>query len=469
MNFSEIKAFLGNKPTVNPNEIAQNQLREAGLKQATEGIRVNPESSISQLSSQTTVGLRIYNNSLNQNIQLDEKQPRLPAAKDAEKGLFDFEEIAKNVLRFVGGVISSAAKSGANEEKLMDLFEQARTGVAKGIKMAEKELDGFMNEEISKGISSSANMIERGIQRLQDELFGNVPQNDEAQSQQTNSSTSQVTESASYDRHKSGELTIRTKDGDEVTLYFAETRGFETNRQLLNEQSIPKTGQSGVEHNDVLPRNVLETDDVNPAVETAKKESEEVELNTPNQTVAETPATASNVPRHSVGYQGSNLNFTVNGELDEAELASIGQLVADADDLATTFFESDVKTAFNQALELGFDKQELAGFALQLTRQEQVEVVKTYESVSQYDGSDAPINASSKPVERVSDYLAKMLNVLEQSQQKLEDSSQYEKLINSLVNQIQNVDTNELVSAINDFHVFNNQLLNNLPNQKEQA
>ncbi|GAA0853859.1 DUF5610 domain-containing protein [Aliiglaciecola litoralis] len=467
MNFSEIKAFLGNKPLINPNENAQSQLREAGLKQAAEGIRANSESSVSKLSSQTTVGLRIYNNSLNQSLRLDDKQANLPAPKEAQKGLFDFEEIAKNVLRFVSGVISGAAKSGADEATLTDLFDQARSGVAKGIKMAEKELEGFMSEEISGGISASAELIERGIQRLQDEIFGNPVQQDTAYP--SSAAVTKTSESVSYAKQESGELNIRTRDGDQVYIQFTGVQAFEFNRQIVSEQASGPAKSKDMESNDVMPREPLQTDEVPLNESTDSTDVTAADPQVAAQSNAESAGRTTSVSQQSMSFSQSNLSFTVNGELDEAELASIGQLVSDANDLAKDFFDGDIETAFNQALELGFDKQELAGYALQLTRQEQVEVVKAYESVSQYDGNESATNASSKPVERVSDYLAKMLNVLDQSQQKLEDSEQYEKLINSLVNRVQDVDTNELVSAINDFHVFNKQLLNSLPNQKQDA
>jgi hypothetical protein len=42
------------------------------------------------------------------------------------------------------------------------------------------------------------------------------------------------------------------------------------------------------------------------------------------------------------------------------------------------FFNGDIETTFKQALELGFDEQELSSFALQLTKIENTEVIKAY-------------------------------------------------------------------------------------------
>lgn len=472
MNFSEIKAFLGAKSTVSPNETVQSQLRETGLQQAAEGIRSGNASSVSQLSSQTSVSLRIYNNSLNQTLQVNDKRANLPVPPQSQESLFDFEEIAKNVLRFVGGVISSAAKSGADEETLTSLFEQARSGVAKGIKLAEKDLGGFLNEEISNGISQSADLIEAGIQRLQDELLGT--QVDENGDPVATSRVDRSFESVAVSRQQSASLNITTKDGDEVSIQFNSANVLSFNQQVIVEQNERDKKQDENPRNDVLPPKVAQTDEVSPSNLQASTRPTTAPNNAETENVgfekdnASQPSSVS-VRQQTFSYSESDFSFTVNGELDEAELDSIGKLVSDANDLATTFFDGDIETAFNQALELGFDEQELTGFALQLSRQERVEVVKAYESVSQYNGNNDSAALPSKPVERVSDYLQKMLGVLEQSQQKLADGEQYDKLITGLVNQIRDVATTDLVSAINDFHAFNKKLIDNLPSQKEES
>ncbi|MDO6692133.1 DUF5610 domain-containing protein [Aliiglaciecola sp. 3_MG-2023] len=475
MNFGEIKAFMGDKTQVNPNDAIKNQLREAGLKQAEAGLSMSAESTVSKLSSQTTVGLRIYSNSLNQTIELDSKRANLKNPEETNESLFDFEEVAKNVLHFVSGVISGAARNGADEETLNTLFEQARSGVSKGIKLAENDLSGFMNEEISDGIDRSANLIEQGIQRLQDRLFGNA---DETEDTDLQSPISNETDSIAAASQQSGELRIRTQDGDEVLIRFEDLKQFELNRQVLLQQEKQTNQEPSIEHNDVLPRAAtdnIETlnsedtkvDEEKAEVDSLKPEESSSQVNPQTETPDETNEPTVN--QQSVFISQKNYSFSVSGELDEAELESIGQLVSDANDLATTFFEGDIEQAFEQALEIGFDEQELTGFALQLTRQEQVEVVKAYESVSHYSDENSRQEPSSKPVERVSDYLQKMLDVFEQSQQKLADGDQYDSLINSIINEVQELDTNDLVTAINDFHAFNKQLLANLPNANQSS
>jgi hypothetical protein len=105
----------------------------------------------------------------------------------------------------------------------------------------------------------------------------------------------------------------------------------------------------------------------------------------------------------------------------------------------------------------------LSSFALQLTKVENTQVIKAYETVSRFDG-DSVDSFPTKAVKPIADYLDKLLNVLDGSRLKLEDSQSYENVINELINKLgKNVATPDLISAINRFNEFNQKLVNNLP------
>ena len=100
MNISQLKAFLGDKPQHLGNENSiQNQLRDAGLKQATSAQNSQATQRVDQFSFSTSLGVRIYSNALNNTLEVDRLKPDFsaPDSKESEASLFDFEEIAKNV------------------------------------------------------------------------------------------------------------------------------------------------------------------------------------------------------------------------------------------------------------------------------------------------------------------------------------------------------------------------------------
>ena len=458
MNISQLKAFLGDKPQHLGNENSiQNQLRDAGLEQAITGLISQSSHRVEQFSSITSLGVRIFSNALNNTLEVDKRKPELSASdtEKSEASLFDFEEIAKNVLKFVGGAIKNAQNKGADLDKLNDMFEHASSGVLKGIKLAEQDLAGFLNEEITNGISQSKTLIEDGIAKLKDDIFN--PQALELENPiQSIVNSTRVT----YEKQESVELSIRTTEGDTVNITFEDLQQFEFNQKQL--QRFSKETESG---NKVVDS---ETFDSNPktlaASETMKPVSDAVKRTDVNvEELEQVKSDIELIKQNTIFYQANTFSFSVNGELDKDELKAIGQLIADTNELAEEFFNGDIETAFNQALELGFDEQELSSFALQLTKVENTAVIKAYETVSRFD-SDSVDSDPAKAVKPVADYLEKLLKVLDGARLHLEDTNSYENVVNKLINKLgDDVATPDLISAINRFNKFNQKLVNNLP------
>lgn len=456
MNINELKAFIGDKPSQQTPDVAlRKQLQEIGLKQAQSFNVSQSQTSVSLFSSQTSVGLRVYTSSLNQSLSINNTNASLPVAEEKQSSLFDFEEVAKNVLRFVGGALKNAAAKGSDENTLLNMFEQAKSGVLKGIELAEKDLAGFMNDEIKDGISRSKALIDEGIKELESSLLKGP--NAEVDKQQT------IDGNLAYERSETGELNIRTRDGDEVSIRFEDLQQFEFNQQRIISQTI-------------LPSNNEQPKEVSASPSTGQVEPQpnsfglapEVTDEVPEgavEQVSKEPSSESpmQLEERYLFIEKNNLSFSVRGQLDEQELVAIGNLVNDANDLAELFFDDDIEGAFQNALELGYNQQELSGFALQLTKRQQVEVVSTYKTVSNFNEDSDTKADPVQAVKPVSQYLDKMLTVFEQAQQRLQDNSAYEQLVNGIVNQVGRLETTDLLSAINRFHTFNNQLLSSIP------
>ena len=62
----------------------------------------------------------------------------------------------------------------------------------------------------------------------------------------------------------------------------------------------------------------------------------------------------------------SRFKLTVEGDLDTEELKAINALLGRVTDVAETFFSGDITAAFDQALELGIESDEIARFAVNL-------------------------------------------------------------------------------------------------------
>jgi hypothetical protein len=429
MNSGDIKNLTAETtPTVKPSTALNKQLQIEGLKQAADfqakqilENKANAVSSISTISSQTTVGLKIYSGSMQQNVRINENKAADLAdnSKDKDKPatLFDFDKVAENVMRFVGSVIKGAAANGADDERLASLFEQARTGVAKGIAMAENDIGSLMNDEISEGISRSRTLISDQIARLELDL------SDSTEASEVNPLT---TVGANVVEQNSGDLIIRTKDGDEVTLNFVDLRQVSLSRERIQSQT-----------DDITTQTQTATDPINKSNQVTTFSAKTIEF--------------------------SGFSMTISGELDEAELISVESLIGNASELADTFYRGDIESAFNQALAIGYDKQELVGFALQLNRVEKAEVVKAYDYVQRFNDEQSSERDQENSVKPVAQYLEKMLSVFEQSNQTLQSLGDYNTMINGIINEMKDIQVPDLVQAINRFHSFNQQMLETMP------
>lgn len=439
MNVGQIKAFMGDqkvdqkadqKASVHPNEALKKQLQQDGLQQAAEFSK-QQAASVSVSSSQTSIGLRVVSSSLNQALEIDGQKPQESKEKNIEEksnSLFDFEKVARNVLKFVGGVIRGAANGGASEEKLNGLFSQAREGVSRGFAMAEKDLAGFMNQEIEQGMTKSRDLIDTGINDLETDIFGR---------QQANAVSISTLNAVAASEEKSGSLVIRTKDGDEVSFSFESLQSFKASQQLSYQAQISQEQQDS---------------------------SGELDQQ------SDTESTAAYSQQTSYQYyERSGISFSLKGELDEGELESIANLVGQVQDLADTFYNGDIDKAYEEALSLGFDDKELVGYALQLNRTTQTEVLKTYENIQHYNEDNSDNAKYGNVVSPVAQYLEKMMDTFANAENKLASSEDYNALIAGLINEMKDVQVPDLISAINRFRSFNQTLLDGLPQSVEAS
>lgn len=418
MNLGDIKSNVGDRvQQKTPNDEIKSRLQEEGLKQAARFQETQVSLSTSQSKSQ--LGVRVLSASFQQTLNFEQGRVVFDSNPKKKESLFDFEEVAKNVLNFVGGAIKSAKMNGGDEEELTSMFEQATAGVLKGVEMARKDLAGFMDEEIDDGINKSVDLIRSGIEQLREEVFGN---NDSAEA------ISSLERSASYSRSESGEIEITTRDGDIVTINFEDAQRLELNQQFIASQQ-----RSPSEDN--------------------RNESE-----------ASTKSSNSSASETLSFFQRSGMSFSIDGELDNEEKQAIADLVENVKGLADSFYADDVEGAFNRALELGFNDEELAGYALQLQKTESVQIAQSYGAVSRYTGDDTEQESNKdKQIRPIADYLQDMMSSMQNATQRLSSQNDLDSLVTGLMSKVGTVSTDELVDAINQFNSFNKRVLETIP------
>jgi len=116
------------------------------------------------------------------------------------------------------------------------------------------------------------------------------------------------------------------------------------------------------------------------------------------------------------GYlSSSQLSFSVEGELDEEELESINRFIKEVNKVADTFFDGDTQAAFERGLELGFDTEQIASFALKLNHNVTSVATASYRQVSEQDAPQLP------GADQLSNLLSQLKNVVAQTAQLFAD------------------------------------------------
>ena len=269
------------------------------------------------------------------------------ADNEATAGFFDFEKVAKSIMDFVGGSIIAAKAGGASEDELKEMFEQGRAGANLGIDQALGDLKdmAMLDDGLTKGIEKSRDIVNTNLDDLYEQMFptDKVP----------NATKIKLDSELYVSNSKSSDLTITTTDGDIVSISFSELQ------------------------------------------ETATKERYQYAENG--------KGASENYSMASSQYHEVNFSYSVEGELDDDEKAAIEALIKDVNSLQKDFFSGNVDKAFEKALELGFDNEQIANFSMDLQHTQTSYVSQTYIEVSEFD--ENLLTSTEKELKPLIDFL----------------------------------------------------------------
>jgi hypothetical protein len=308
-----------------------------------------------------------------------------------ESSFFDYEKVANNVLSFIGNRIEAAKADGVDKEGIEELLQQARAGIEQGFGEALKELEdlSLLDEGLGEGIQKSRDLIDDGINELQQNLQPSIA-NGEQPAKTIFDSLGQefaidrqvALENAAYvSQSRDSDLSITTADGDIVTISFSDFQ-----ERAAVERYSSSTGEGG---------------------------------------------TSESYQASSSLYSSMSFSYSVEGELDDGEKEAIGALIKDINKLQTEFFNGDINKAFEMALDIGYDKEELSGFRLDLQQTQTTYVSQKYAEVNNF-GNSNPL-AENKEVKPLLDYIGELQSLAETARELLGPAeNQYVDLLDSV-------------------------------------
>lgn len=295
-----------------------------------------------------------------------------PGALAGKANDYTPEKVAGRIIGFIEQRLQSEQAAGADPSKLQGLLEQARSGVEKGFAEARKILDGMgvLQGKVASDIDDTYQKIQDGFSALDKRFNPSTP-----------ASTGNVAVAAYSERFaakaETFEMQVTTRDGDGLRISIA--------------QASANWSQSGA------------------AASSDGKTSSLV-----------------------AGSQSGSLQIgawqvSVEGELDDEERGALEKLFSQVQDLSNKFYAGDMSGAFDRAMALEMDGEQLASMSLRLTQTTVRQATDAYSAVAQ-DGGQAASAVNNSLI----DYAQGLLEALRSANQLAEEGSAKGNLLDLL-------------------------------------
>ena len=311
---------------------------------------------------------------------------------------FSPEAVTDRIMGFIESRIEAERASGATEEELQSMFGQAMKGLEQGLREAKEVITAMdmFDGEVKDTFFATVSLLDERMGGLEKKLFGSedsdtgivggIPENDN-----TSAATSGGASAGTSVSSTSTSERVSAKVLDIGRAFSSIAKGNERYAAQSNALFFSQDNQFDME--------VITQDGDKVTIHVGAGES--LDFRSASQVT----------PRGSIsGFaleQSSyyDISFSVEGDLDEGELAALNDLFSQVNDIADSFYSGNVGEAFEQALAVGYDSDELAAFAVNMTHSEVVAIAQTYREVAEADQGEA-IERGGNPLQSIMDRLS---------------------------------------------------------------
>ncbi|MFE1815349.1 DUF5610 domain-containing protein [Metapseudomonas otitidis] len=269
------------------------------------------------------------------------------------------DKVAGRILDFVGGRIQAEAANGADPEKLQKMLDQARQGVEKGFAEAKKILQGMgvLGGKIASDIEDTFQRVQDGLARIGSTYgLGNAPAGDTSSVSRTAVSASTSTLVA---RSSTFDMEVTTREGDKLKISIAQASA-NWSSTSASASSTRTSGNGGT-----------------------------------------STSTSAQVSASSGSLQIGGWSVQIEGNLNDDEKAALTDLLGQVQDISSKFYSGDLSGAFDRALALNMNGDQLASMSLNLSQTTYAQATSTYGAVSEEGGQPASaVNTSLRDYAR---------------------------------------------------------------------
>lgn len=338
--------------------------------------------------------------------RLAERLGLQPGALAGKASDYSPEKVAERVLGFIDQRLRSEAASGADSAQLQKILTQARDGVEQGFAEARKILDGLgvLGGQVAANIDDTYQRIQDGFAGL-DQAYATPPAASPATPTTGSSAVAAYSERFAA-QAQTFELNITTRDGDKLRIAVAQASA-----------SYSQTSVAAASNGS---------------------------------------GSAVQINQQSSSLQMAGFQVSIEGELDEAERAALDKLFGQVAKLSDSFYAGDMAGAFDQAMKLQLDGEQLASMSLQLTQTRVRQATDAYSAVAEQGGQAASaVNAS------LIDYAQGLLEALRSS---AEASDNGRDTLEQMLRGVFSLDERFDAKRLDKADSFNQSLLDGLQN-----
>ncbi len=354
---------------------------------------VDPVGEVASIQDKRQAALQLVNKTLTAAYEKISSRGQVAKAEYETFEPLTAEKVAGNILGFIERRLQMDVADGASQEELQARLEAGLSGFKKGFAEASEKLEALslLSPEIKADIGKTYDLVLEGVDELRKKFI------ESADSAKTDTAKS-PSESASLDQLKSGakakpataldvpdflpaakssyvgygayeygrarefSFELTTKDGDKVTIKASSSEGL--------------------------------------AVEAGRSERG-----------------TKSVSALNASYSSSeSFSLSVEGDLSEEELGAINDLLGRVSDLAGQFFDGNLDTAFEQAMNLGYDQDQIGSFALNLAQAEIQQVTQAYQRVGPAaTGEDSKSNLLTDRLLPLGNFIRDLLDSLDRA------------------------------------------------------
>lgn len=304
--------------------------------------------------------------------RLAERLGLAPGALAGKANDYTPEKVAGRILGFIEQRLQSEAAAGADPSKLKGFLDQARSGVEKGFAEARKILDGMgvLQGKVASDIDDTYQKIQDGFSDL-DKRF-----NPDAALVEGSTNIAAYSERFAA-QAETFDMEVTTRDGDRLRISIA--------------QASANWSQIGV----------VASSNGNGSALVASSQSGSLQIG---------------------AWQVS-----VEGELDEQERGALEKLFGQVQELSDKFYSGDLSGAFDRAMALDMDGEQLASMSLRLTQTSVRQATDAYSAVAEEGGQAASaVNGS------LIDYAQGLLDALRSANEAVEEGQGKSSLLDLL-------------------------------------